>query len=218
MPDLRLVPRLPAIDSLVFDLDGTLWDTCQTCARAWNIALERHDIRFRTIVADDVRRVTGQPHDLCIRETFQGLGERELQLLIDETTLEDNRMVELYGGTLYEGVQAGLIELSRSLPLFIVSNCQAGYIELFLKHSGLAAQFRDSECWGNTGRTKADNLAAVIARNQLQNTWFVGDTPGDAQAALACGVPFVHAAYGFGEVESAILRLREFGDLPRALS
>src|SRR5204863_100821 len=83
-------------------------------------------------------------------------------------------------------------------PLFIVSNCQAGYVETFYRWSGLGPCFRDFECWGNTGRTKAENLAMLIARNGLRRTLLVGDTPGDQAAARECGVPFVYVDYGSG--------------------
>jgi phosphoglycolate phosphatase len=208
---------LPPIDSLIFDLDGTLWDTCASCAIAWNTVLRRHGISFREITADDVRKVTGKPHDACIRDTFVGLPETELQVLIDETSIEDNRAIEQHGGELFPGVREGLIALARSFPLFIVSNCQAGYIELFLRWSGVAAQVRDFECWGNTGRAKPENLRDVIDRNTLAQPWFVGDATGDLQAAEACNVPFVHAAYGYGQVDRAHLRVQSFSELLRAV-
>jgi phosphoglycolate phosphatase len=212
--------RLPPVDSLVFDLDGTLWDTCSSCALAWNLVAQRHAIAFREIVASDVRRVVGKPHDRCIRETFLGVSEAELRVLIEETVIEDNRMVARHGGELFAGVHAGLVQLASDYPLFIVSNCQAGYIDVFLAQSGLATLFRDVECWGNTGRSKPENLRDLIGRNRLARPWFVGDALSDLEAARACGVPFVFAAYGFGELRATdipVLRLREFMDLPRAL-
>jgi phosphoglycolate phosphatase len=214
---LQRMPALPAPDSLIFDLDGTLWDTCPACALAWNAVTRRLGIAFREITAQDVRNVAGRPHDACIRDTFTGVSEADLVRLIDETMHEDARAIELHGGTLFEGVPEGLSALARRFPLFIVSNCQAGYIELFLRKSGLASAFRDFECWGNTGRPKSDNLRSVIERNGLARPWFVGDASGDLQAAEACQVPFVHAAYGFGQVARAALRLQRFDELLHAL-
>lgn len=204
-------------DSLIFDLDGTLWDTCASCAKAWNSVLRRNGIAYREILADDVRRVTGRPHDQCIRDTFSGFDDAVLKRLSDETAVEDSRVIELEGGVLYPGVAEGLTQLALKYPLFIVSNCQAGYVELFLRLSGLASLFRDFECWGNTGLAKPDNLRAVIERNQLARPWFIGDAPGDEQAARACRVPFVLAAYGFSTVESHELQLGAFSDLLRVL-
>lgn len=202
-----------AVDSLIFDLDGTLWDTCDACAEAWNLVALRHRIAFRTITGDDVRKVAGRPHEMCIRDTFMGLTEPELDVLIRDTQEEDNRAVAERGGVLYPGVAAGLSRLARAYPLFIVSNCQAGYIETFLQWSKLEPYFRGYECWGNTGRPKGDNLRSVIEKYGLRSPWFVGDTEGDEDAALACGVPFLHVTYGFGRATRQLATLTSFDDL-----
>jgi phosphoglycolate phosphatase len=210
-------PATLVLDSVVFDLDGTLWDTCSACALGWNNVLTRNEIAFRRITADDVRRVAGRAHDACIRHVFQGLPEQQLALLIEETQHEDNVCVAAHGGELYAGVSEGLRALAARLPLFIVSNCQAGYIETFLTFHGFAALFRDFECWGNTKLSKAANLQRVITRNQLRAPLMVGDTDGDQAAAEACGVPFVHASYGFGGCPSAALRTTSFSALTAQL-
>ncbi len=186
------------IDSVVFDLDGTLWDTSATCAIGWNRVLERLGIRFRPITEHDVRRVTGKPHEQCIREIFAGLPDAHLVALATETALEDVQLVGERGGDLFPHVESGLRRLAARYPLFIVSNCQAGYIEAFLRWSGLGACFRDFECGGNTGLPKPANLRMLIERNRLRHPALVGDTPGDQAAARECDVPFLYADYGFG--------------------
>lgn len=200
-------------DGLIFDLDGTLWDTCESCAVAWNDVLARHRIPYRTVVADDVRRVTGKPHAECIRTVFRDLPEPQIELLVQETMQADNLAIERLGGLLYPGVDAGLRQLSLHYPLFIVSNCQAGYIDVFMRWSGLGALFRDTECWGNTGKSKPENTADLIRRNHLRSPLFIGDTEGDQQAAQACGVPFAHVTYGFGRCTGAELTADSFAEL-----
>jgi len=201
------------IDAIVFDLDGTLWDTNASCAVAWNRVLARHRIPFRAITEHDIRGVTGRPHDECIREVFAGLAEAHILTLAAETQTEDNRVVAELGGELFADVDAGLRRLCARYPLFIVSNCQAGYVETFFQWSTLGGCFRDFECWGNTGLSKSQNLRVVIDRNRLRHPVFVGDTSGDQAAARDCNVPFVHAAYGFGRCSAPDYAVPSFAAL-----
>jgi len=200
-------------DAIVFDLDGTLWDTCAACARGWNTVVARHGFAFREITAEDVRKVTGKPHEDCIRETFDRLPAEQIQVLIAETMEEDNVMVAKHGGELYSGVAAGLPKLAKRYPLFIVSNCQSGYIETFLAFTGFGSLIKDFECWGNTRHSKAANLADIIRRNGLARAGFVGDMESDRTAANACGIPFLHVTYGFGQVASCNRAFDSFSDL-----
>lgn len=204
-------------DSLVFDLDGTLWDTCAQCATAWNNVLTSEGIEYREVTAEDVRMVTGKPHEECIRLTFCDLTEGQVKRISEATMIEDNRVIEEQGGILYEGVIEGLNNLKNRYPLFIVSNCQSGYIETFLRLNQLESVFSDFECWGNTGLPKGKNLRSIIDRNQLLKPIMIGDAEGDEVAARECCIPFAYVSYGFGTCESPDLRFSSVANLVSSL-
>ena len=204
-------------DALIFDLDGTLWDTSDTCAAAWNRVVVELGIDGHRVTADDMRAVAGLPHLDAVRRVFSELAESEIARISERSMLEDNRALAQSGGILYPGVSDGIRRLGGALPLMIVSNCQAGYIEIFLETSGLGSCFVDFECWGNTGSSKTENLRTVVARNRLRSPWFVGDTEGDRTAARENGLFFVHAAYGFGTVPDPDARIATFDELSALL-
>jgi phosphoglycolate phosphatase len=198
---------------VIFDLDGTLWDSTETVAAAWTRVLGRMGGPARVITPAEIAAVMGKPHRELYQALFPGLPQARQEALALACYAEEERDVHARGGRLYPGVREVLAALAARRPLFIVSNCQQGYIEAFLAWSGLAERFRDFECHGNTGADKAENLRRIVRRNGLRRPWYVGDTEGDRAAAAAAGLPFVHAAYGFGRIDAAERSVAAFGEL-----
>ncbi len=189
-------------DGILFDLDGTLWDALEGICLSWNRALAR----FRPDLAGAVTpaRLKGCMGMLLpdiAKKLFPQVEPGELAPLLEVCCDMENEYLARNGGVLCPGAAQALPLLAEKYPLFIVSNCQDGYIESFFAAHGLGRYFTDWECPGRTGRPKAENIRAVAARNGLRRPVYVGDTRGDFQAASAAGVPFLHAAYGFGAVE-----------------
>ena len=98
-------------------------------------------------------------------------------------------------------------------PLFIVSNCQSGYIETFLECCGLGKYFKDFECSGNTGNPKGENILEIIRRNEIKNAVYVGDTQGDCNASQVAGIPFIFAEYGFGNADRFDRKIKNIKEL-----
>ena len=201
------------IDSLIFDLDGTLWDSSEGIVATWALVLEHYPEIHKKVTAEELASNFGLPLDQIARNMFPEQTEALRMRLMDECCEQENIYLAEHGGILYPKLEETLQKLSEKYPLFIVSNCQSGYIELFLKKTGLAPYVTDMECFGDTGMKKAENIRLVVARNGLQLPVYVGDTKGDEEAAHAAGVPFVHAAYGFGRAEQPEAVIETFSEL-----
>ena len=125
----------------------------------------------------------------------------------------ENEYLLTHPGALYPGVREALCRLAGEYELYIVSNCQDGYIQVLMKVCGLEELIRDIECFGRTGRPKGDNIRLVTERNHLDRALYVGDTAMDQEAADKAGVPFVHASYGFGQAVEPAGVIGEIGEL-----
>ncbi len=188
-------------DSLIFDLDGTLWDATATVAKAWQAARKKVDFDIQEITQQDIRNIAGTQHDLIFKKLFPQLSKEQQKELMEISGQEEMAHIKKYGGELYEGLEETLEYLHQKYKLCIVSNCQDGYIEAFLDFHDLGKYFTDFECSGRTGNPKGENLKAVVERNNLNSVYYVGDTQGDYEASVKASVPFIYARYGFREVE-----------------
>lgn len=205
-------------DSLIFDLDGTLWDAAGSCARAWNESLKQLGHSANIISEDLVRSISGLRIDKVMQQCFHFLPETKHEELLALYKVNEKTYMKNFGGELYPQVKETLTTLHNSYRLFIVSNCLAGYIENFLSFHQLQHLFTDFECSGNTGLAKSENIRLIIERNKLESPVYIGDTVWDGEAARQAGLPFVYAAYGFGTVENADRNLLSFADLPQILA
>jgi phosphoglycolate phosphatase len=137
--------------------------------------------------------------------------------VLDACGEHENDYLRGHGGVLYPDLEKTLIRLKEKYPLFIVSNCQSGYIEAFLEYYGFGKYFEDIECYGNNLKNKGDNIALIAERNGIEKAYYIGDIQGDYDATMQAGFDFIHAAYGFGTVDADVPELAQFSDLPELL-
>ena len=202
------------IDSIIFDLDGTLWSSAKAISEAWGLVLQKHEnIEKKEVTEEELYSCMGLPMYDIAAKLFPSLAENIRNQLMDELCEFENGYLEKRGGVLYDGLEETLAQLQKKYKLYIVSNCQAGYIEAFLDYYKFHDLIEDIECYGNNDKPKGENIALLYQRNNLEDAVYVGDIQGDYDASMSAGVRFIHAGYGFGKVEADVPEIQKFSDL-----
>lgn len=198
-------------DSIGFDLDGTLWDPNDAITEAWVETAKKYNLPQPS--KEDMAGVLGLNKIDLMQKLYPELdAETHMKFFEDAIVVCDNILSEK-GGILFDGLEETLAELKKHFKLYIVSNCQDGYIETFLRFHKLEEYFCDSEHPDARCLPKGENLKILLERNGFKNSIFVGDTQGDADAAKFAGVPFIFASFGFGKVDSPDYTVKSFPEI-----
>ena len=208
-------------DSIILDVDGTIWNTTGIVAEAWNKALDNNFPQVPHVTADILKGQFGKTMDVIADNLFSILSSEEKKLLMKECCkAEQKALLENQKNITYEGVLETLESLAKKVPLFIVSNCQSGYIELVIEKNKINSLIKDFECFGNNNKPKNENIRLIVERNSLKKPVYVGDTQGDFDACKKAGVPFIWAAYGFGrpETNDYFAKIESFTELEALLT
>lgn len=199
---------------IIFDLDGTIWDCTNTLVEAWNKVLSEFPCTKVVVTLDKLKSLLGKTLDEIVRCLVEDVEDEEiLQQIALRCCQVEHELLSKVGGILYPMVEETLYFLYQKYNLYIVSNCQAGYIESFFEAHGLDKYFEDYECPGRSGLKKADNIKLIMERNDIDKAIYVGDTIMDYEAATKAGVPFVHATYGFGIIDEKVEKIDSFSQL-----
>ena len=200
---------------IIFDMDGTLWDSSEGVAKSWTEIVNKEYDKERVITAEDIQGVMGRTMDKIADALFAELSKEDRMSLLRKCCDYENEYLRIHGGVLYPELEETFKALQDEYDLFIVSNCQAGYIEAFLEHYGFGHYFKDIECYGNNDLPKDENIKKIVERNELTKAVYVGDIQGDFDSTMKAGLPFIHAAYGFGTIAEETVKINTFSELPK---
>ncbi len=198
---------------IIFDVDGTLWDSVNEVAVSWNKALKEKTDLGISFTRDELEKEFGKPMDAIADSLFPGKTREEKDEIMEILFQYENEHVKSAPCILFPDLKETILELEKKYPLFIVSNCQSGYIEAFLENSGLEGHFIDHTCPGDTGMLKGENIRYIMEKHGLKRAIYVGDTQGDADACKIAGIPMIFAAYGFGSVDGEYLSIHGLKEL-----
>ena len=201
-------------DGIIFDMDGTIWDNTGLFAASWTRAAAHHGYKVNFTV-DMLKGLFGKTMkdiaDACIPDEDP---EKRYATLKDCEIFEMEDLRESKTDTTYKDLEKTLETLTRHTNLYIVSNCQSGYIETFFEISGCGKYFKDYLCYGDNGLPKADNIKLIAEKYEIKHPVYVGDIQGDKNACDEAGVDFIWAAYGYGEnVDSYVAKIDDVTQL-----
>ena len=199
---------------IIFDVDGTLWDSAAGVAKAWTKVVNEKFSGGMVISEENIKKVMGLTMDVLADRIFSMVDKKDRMKLLEECCAFENEYLLKNGAKLYPDLEETLKILKDKYSLYIVSNCQSGYIEAFLKYYGFEKYFEDIECYGNNLLSKGDNIKLVVERNGLDDACYVGDIQGDYDSSVDAGVKFIHAAYGFGKIDAEVPKIDRLAELP----
>ena len=190
-------------ESLIFDIDGTLWDSRALVAEGYNIQLRQEGFDHLCVDAETLRPLFGKVMTEIADAILASIPVPERYELMDRCMKTENDYLfanECRIG--YPGVKETIAELHKHHRIFIVSNSQCGYPELCIDMLGLGEFIEGHMCFGDTGTSKGKTIRTLMARHGIESAIYIGDTQGDLEACREAGIPFIFCAYGLGSADS----------------
>jgi phosphoglycolate phosphatase len=199
-------------DSLIFDMDGTLWDAVDTYTESWNVVFKKLNIN-RTMEREHLLERIGWDGNKVMLAVLPEFDENRRKEIYNDVNAIRLQLLPQNGGLLYDGVLDGLKQLAAKYQLFILSNCGKGIIRLFIDWADIDDYITDEIAYGVNSMPKHHNIKLLVDTHQLKTPVYIGDTAGDAEQSRQAGIPFVFVSYGFGETDNYDLRFDDFKSL-----
>lgn len=155
------------------------------------------------MTVDGIRSVAGTPFLGCVEILVPEICP-PTEAMLKAIDVREEQAIAESGGTLFVGVESGLRLLASAYPLYLVSNCQDWYLDLFFDSTGLQKYFAGADCNGCSGLSKSEMLGRLAQSQGLSSAVYVGDTQGDHDSTRDAELSFAFARYGFGSVKEAV--------------
>ena len=204
------------LESIIFDVDGTLWDSRALLAEAYNEQLAQEGLSRIHVTAEKLRPLFGKTMTMLADGLFgEEIPAPERYALMDRCILRMDDHLERFAGPQigYPELRQTMEHLAKNHRLFIVSNGQKGYPQLAAKKLGLGDLISGYLSFGDTGTSKGQTILRLMKEEKIESAVYVGDTQGDLEACQEANIPFIWTKFGFGEPESYYAAVETFADL-----
>ena len=201
-------------ESLIFDIDGTLWDSRALVAEGYNIQLTKEGLSHLCVTAEDLKPLFGKVMTEIADVILASIPAESRYALMERCMDTENRYLHENPCRIgYPGVAETIAKLRETYRLFIVSNSQCGYPELCMEKLGLTPYIEGHMCFGDTGTSKGKTIRTLMEKHKITSCAHIGDTQGDYEATVEAEVPFIWCTYGFGTPDGYAEKIDRFEDL-----
>ena len=193
-------------DYILFDFDGTVYDTVEGITRSVRYALNKHGWDAEL---SELRCFAGPPLDEMFMERF-GVS-REMGLQLTEEFRERYKPIGVYESRPFEGVRELLTALRAAGKKTAVATSKPQHLaEELLQRSDMRQLF-DAVCGaeptgGGNAKWQVTERALQALGADKERSVLVGDTKYDVRGAQRVGIPCIGVRYGYaapGEMEAA---------------
>lgn len=203
-------------NSVIFDLDGTLWEVIESTHKSANHIVNKYNLK--EINKDTICKGFGLNKEESANLYFPNIELDKSTKLIDEIAVTNIDNLKNNGENVYRGVKEVLNKLVEKYDLYIVSNTsEIEYIRAFLKSADAKELFKDYIAASSLNISKTDAIKKIIEDNKIESAVYIGDTIIDLESAKNNKIPFVYAKYGFGKDLNAKYSIDNIKDLPNIL-
>jgi len=202
-------------ESIIFDIDGTLWDSRALIAEGYNIQLRKEGLYHLQTNEDVLLQLFGRTMSDIADNLFPEFAPEARYALMDRCIeSEDAYLNEHPCDTIaYPDIKTTMEVLAKNHRLFIVSNGQKGYPQLAARKLKVDHLITGYLSYGDTGTHKGETIRILMKEHGITNAVYVGDTQGDYEATVDAGIDFIWADYGFGTPERCVATIHCFKDL-----
>ena len=201
-------------DSLIFDIDGTLWDSRALVAQGYNEVLQKVGYPELCVDAEGLKKLFGKTMteiaDILLAKVPV---EKRYEIMDQCMEVGDGKLLDDPCDIGYPGVKETLEELSKRYRLFIVSNSQCGYPETTMDKLQIGHLIEGHMCFGDTGTDKGTTIRILMERHNIASAVYIGDTQGDYEASCKAKIPFTWVTFGFGVPEGYDYKADSFTEL-----